>query len=1176
MNQNVYLPLKNLFKPVMFGVLSILLCFGTVLADPISSMSLGKKSLEKISVNLKTSTASSLGEVFQVIQQQSDLVFYYDEQIAMAPYHGQKSGIQSVAAILSNIAEQHDLSFTQTNHLVAVSKNIQQEPGQLVGMVQDAQGQPLAGASVYIPELGRSISTDERGRFTLSAPVGTYTLEIRYLSYATQQRSFQLRAGQTTDLVINLEDEGSAIDEVVVVGYGTQKKIHLTGAVSQVGSEVFEDRPMVNTTRGLQGALPNLNIRMIDGKPTRGAEYNVRGATSIGAGGSALVLIDGVAGDPNLLNPNDIESVTVLKDAASAAIYGARGSFGVVLITTKSAKKGTNVISYNASVTNNGRTITPNMVTNGYEWAKSFDEAFNAWNDYQAHPQKINASFPFSLAYLDELKRRNDDPSLPKIDVDPTTGEYVYYGNTDWFSELYAPNNPSTEHALSFSGSEGKMDYFLSGRYYFQKGIFRHNPDNFETYNLRAKLGSDVRSWLRLDNNMEFSQQAYHYPILNNAWNSPVWRSLTDATFPMVIMHNPDGTMSEYASASVGGFMTEKNASDTQQRLIRNTTRMRAKLIEGVLNLNGDYTFSYRNDVDQRTFIPVGYSRYPGVEAVQGENKINERVGRTYYSGANLYLDFQKDWGAHTWSGVLGANYESTKYIHRYYQRDGMINTNLPDFSLLNGQNYILQGGGYHWRTLGGFARVSYAYDDRYLAEVNARYDGSSKFPTNQQFGFFPSVSLGWNIAQEEFWTLSPSIFSDAKVRASWGSLGNGNVEPYQYLPLMSVNKLPRIINGLAPDYTQQPNVIPAGLTWETATTFNVGTDLAFFNRRLNLNFDWYIRETTNMFTGGTPLPSVFGAAVPKGNYADLETKGWELALNWRNVSPQPGGFGYSVGFVLSDHVSHITKFNNPEKLLNSYYEGMRVGDFWGFVNDGYFTSEQEIANYPVDQSFIKSSNTNQWLPGDIKFKDLNGDNRIDRGKNTLDDPGDQVVVGNSTPRYSFGLNGSADYKNFYASVFFQGVGKRDWWPGREASLFWGQYNRPYNWMPQDVADNKWSEENPDAYFPRFRGYIAQNASGSLAMTQSKYVQNVAYVRLKNLTIGYNFKSEKLKAIGVGNLSLYLNGQNLWTWTPMYKNVRTMDPELIEGSDPELSAGSGNGLLYPMLKSYTFGVKVDF
>lgn len=1171
MNKNSLSRILLMSKFMFLLVVSFFTTSGIILASEVHS-----QNLNAITVTLDKEGNKSLGEVFQYIESQSNLRFYYESNVAYDPYAGTLSGKQTVADLLMNLAEHNKLVFTQTNNIIAVARKSIQQPGQLTGQVRDAEGQPLGGATLYISELGQTLVTNDQGRFSYEGMPGHYTLEVRYISYTTQQRTFRLDAGKTTELFINMSSEGNEIDEVVVVGYGTQRKINLTGAVSQVGAEVFEDRPMANTTRGLQGVLPNLNIRMIDGKPTRGAEYNVRGTTSIGAGGSALVLIDGVSGDPNLLNPNDIESVTVLKDAASAAIYGARGSFGVILITTKNAKSGTNVISYTGSYTNNRRTISPNMVTNGYEWAKGFDEAFNAWNDYQAHPQKINASFPFSLAYLDELKRRNDDPSLPKVDIDPTTGEYIYYGNTDWFQELYADNNPATEHALAFSGAEGKIDYYLSGRYYFQKGIFHHNPDNFNTYNLRAKLGSDVRSWLRIDNNMEFSQQDYHYPILNNAWNSPVWRSLTDATFPMVTMYNPDGTMSEYASASVGGFLTKKNASVTNQRLIRNTTKFRANLIDKILNLNGDYTFSYRNDVDQRTFIPVAYSRYPGVEAVQGENKINERLGRTYYSGANLYLDYQQDLGAHSFGGVMGVNYESTKFINRYFQRDGMINTNLPDFSLLNGQNYVLQGGGYHWRTLGGFARVTYAYDNRYLAELNARYDGSSKFPTNQQFGFFPSVSLGWNIGREEFWTLSDAIFSDAKLRASWGRLGNGNVAPYQYLPLMSVSKLPRIINGLTPDYTQQPNVIPDGLTWETATTFNVGTDLSFFKQRLNVNFDWYRRVTTNMFTSGTPLPSVFGAAVPKGNYADLETKGWELTVNWRNRSSQPQGFSYQLGVVLSDNVSYITKFNNPENILDSYYEGMRVGDFWGFVNDGYFKSAEEIANYSIDQSFIKSSNTNQWLPGDIKFKDLNGDNKIDKGKNTLDDPGDMVVVGNSTPRYTYGVTGNADYKNFYLSFFLQGVGKRDWWPGREASLFWGQYNRPYNWMPQDVADNKWSEENPDAYFPRFRGYLAQNASGSLALTQSKYVQNVAYIRLKNVTVGYNFKSEKLQSYGLGNLSVYLNGQNLWTWTPMYKHVRTMDPELIEGSDPELSAGSGNGLLYPMLKSYTIGVKLDF
>lgn len=1057
------------------------------------------------------------------------------------------------------------------------------------GLIEDEKGQAIPGASVQLKSGADSAKsfaiTDAKGVFTFdnSHTQGPFVFTIAYVGYVTQTiTKNSLDPQKEQSLYVVLKESSAALSEIVVVGYGTQKKVNLTGAVDQVGKEVFENRPMTSATRGLQGVLPNLNIRMTDGKPIRGATYNVRGTTSIGAGGSALVLIDGVPGDPNLLNPNDIESVSVLKDAASAAIYGARGSFGVVLITTKSPAKNNTQLTYSSNYSLNDRTIKPKFVTNGYEWAKNFDEAYYAWNDYKSHPAKANSVFPFSLDYLDELKRRNDDPSLPKTDIDPATGNYVYYGNTDWFEELYADKNPSTEQTLSASGGNAKSEYYLSGRYMSQNGIFRYNPDKFKMYNIRAKGAVRPFDWLKLENNFDFSQRTYFYPILNHPSNTPVWRRISDEAFPVAMLKNPDGSLTENASIVFGSFLTGNNYSDQTQLLLRNTSRFTTSFLHDRLHVNGDFTYAYTSSVETRLYTPVPYSKKPGETLLRGESKMNEENDRTTYTGMNFYADYEQRVSKNTFKILVGYNYENTLFKSRYYQHDGMINAGLPDFSLMNGLNYTLTGGGYEWRTMGGFFRLNYNYDERYLLEVNGRYDGSSKFPESQQFGFFPSASAGWRVSKEKFWNVSPKAISDLKLRVSYGALGNGNVNPYQFLQTMSVSKLPMSINGVLPDYTQQPNVIPNGLTWEKSTTLNGGIDVAFLQSRLKVSFDKYTRNTTNMFTVGLPVPAVFGASVPKGNYADLQTKGWELSVNWSDqfkAGSKP--FSYSFGVVLSDYESYITRFNNPTKLINTYYEGMRVGDMWGFVNDGYFQSQEEIDKYDIDQSFIKVSNANVLRPGDIRFKNLDTDKKITQGKGTLDDPGDQRIIGNTEPRYAFGITGNANWNNFFLSFFFQGVGKRDWWPGTDASLFWGQYNRPYSWMPEEIMDNRWSETNPDAYFPRFRGYTALNANAELTVPQSKYVQNVAYIRLKNLTIGYNLPAEWISRIKMKNARLYFTGQNLWTWSPMYKIMKTFDPEVIEGSDPELNnnaggIGAGNGMAYPMLKTYTVGLSVTF
>lgn len=1044
------------------------------------------------------------------------------------------------------------------------------------GSVADGSGQPLPGVTIFLKDnndngSSHGTTTDADGKFALTLPDRTGTLVFSFIGMTTREVSIPA-AGE---MAVMLEPDVKTLEEVVVVGYGTQKKVNLTGAVDQVGPEVLENRPLTNLTRGLQGVIPNLNIRMTDGKPIRSAEYNVRGATSIGAGGSALVLIDGIPGDPALLNPNDVESVTVLKDAASAAIYGARGSFGVVLITTKKPQQDKTQINYSASYSLNERTIKPKLVTDGYQWAKMFDDAYYSWNDYKAHPQKANSVFLFSLDYLDELKRRQEDPSLPRVDIDPATGDYVYYGSTDWLKELYADRNPSMEHSLSISGSSSKVNYLISGRYLSQEGVFRYNPDNYKMYNLRANGSVQVLDWLKVENDLTFTQMSYFFPMLNHPSNTPVWRRISDEAFPIAMLRNPDGTLTENASIVFGSFISGNNHSDLSRLQIRNTSRFSAAFLENKLRISGDFTFRTLSDIETRLYTPVPYSKEPGVMLERGENKMNESDDRTNYIGANIYAEYAHKFGQHNVKGLIGYNYENSLLRSRYVQRDGLLNPALPDFSLMNGQNFLLRGGGNEWTVLGGFFRFNYDFNEKYLFEVNGRYDGSSKFPQSQQFGFFPSASAGWRVSEEPFWEFAKGAVPDLKFRVSYGSLGNGNIDPYQFAETMSVDQLNMVINGVRPDYTQKPGVIPAGLTWEKATTTNVGADLGMLNNRLTATVDVYTRYTTDMFTVGLPLPSVFGASVPKGNYADMKTKGWEVSLAWRDQSSGAKPFRYDVRLIMADNVSYITSFNNPLGLINTYYDGMRLGDIWGFENQGYFADEADIASH-ADQSYIRVSAANTPMPGDIKFRDLNGDGVIDLGKSTLDDPGDRKIIGNSAPRYTFGVNANADWNNFFFSAFFQGVGQRDFWPDTDNALFWGPYNRPYSWHPEDVVNNMWSEENPDAYFPRLRGYVALNSRAELMVEQSKYLQKVAYVRLKNLTFGYSIPAQALSKLGISNARLFLTGQNLWTYSPMFKITKNLDPEVIEGADPEMNRNSGNGMAYPMLKTYTVGINVTF
>ncbi len=1039
------------------------------------------------------------------------------------------------------------------------------------GTVTDSKNIPLPGVSVIpLNKNFQGVSSDVNGRFSISV-LPDATLSFRMLGFATLDQ----RINGRTHINVKLMDSTSQLDEVVVVGYGTQKKANLTGAVDQVGAAVFRDRPLTSTTKGLQGAIPNLNIKMTDGKPTRSSSYNIRGTTSIGAGGSALILIDGVPGSPDLVNPNDIESVTVLKDAASAAIYGARGTFGVVLITTKSAGKDKTTLNYSSGYSTNKHTIRPDLVTDGYQWGQTFNDAFSSWNDYAADPQKANSVFPWSQQYLAELKKRSEDGNLPSVDIDPATGKYVYYGSTDWLKELYADQTPSMEQQLSVSGGGEKTSFYLSGRYNNQGGIFRYNPDKFNQYNLRAKGSIQATKWLKFENDITFNQRDYFYPVLNHASNTPVWRRISDEAFPVAMLTNPDGTITENGSIVFGSFLNGNNQMNETNKQTRNTSRVVASFLENKLKINGDFTFD--KTVLNRGFLytPVPYSNTPGKTLERGLSKLNDRTEDGTYIALNTYGEYANNIGNHNFSVLLGYNYERSKLGKRFIERDNLINPALPDFSLIDGQNFLITGGGEEWLTAGGFFRATYNFMSKYLLEVNGRYDGSSKFPEGQQFGVFPSISAGWRVSEENFWTEGLKKYvNDVKFRASYGSLGNGNIDPYQFLQTMGVYRSDLMLGGIRPNYSQQPNVIPNGLTWERATTSNFGTDINALNSRLSFNFDWYVRKTTNMFTVGLPLPATFGASVPKGNYADLKTTGWELSLGWRSKINTTKPIGYDFKLTLADSKSIIERYNNPLNLITTYYPGMQVGEIWGYVTEGFFKDQADITAH-ADQSQIRVSAANKPLPGDIKFKDVDGSGFIDQGTNTLDNPGDQIKIGNSAIRYQYGVNANFDWNNFFIGAFFQGVGKRDFMPSSDNSLFWGPYNRPYSWHPKDVVENMWSETNPDAYYPRLRGYTALNARGELTYNQTRYLQNAAYVRLKNLNIGYNLPSRWINKAKLSSARVYLSGQNLWTWSPMFKYTRNMDPENIERADPELNSNAGQGMAYPILKTYTFGLSLS-
>lgn len=649
-------------------------------------------------------------------------------------------------------------------------------------------------------------------------------------------------------------------------------------------------------------------------------------------------------------------------------------------------------------------------------------------------------------------------------------------------------------------------------------------------------------------------------------------------------LFNPDGTLTFASAFTIGDFVYGKNGIDTRREVFRNITGLRSRFFNNKFRVNVDFTFRNTENNRYQKRVQVPYSNFRGVTSYVGTttNDLLSDDRKTRYLATNIYAEYENDFGDnHYLKAMVGYNYEQSTYNRVAVQRNGLIFENATDLNLALGQA-ITTGGGYEqWAILGGFSRLNYAFKDRYLIEVNARYDGSSKFPSNQQYGFFPSVSAGWKINKEAFWNVSPSAVSELKLRASYGSLGNGNIASYSFQEIFNISQTGVILNGARPQTTRNPAVLPDGLTWETSTTSNIGLDLAMLSGRLTFMGDAYVRKTTDMFTFGLTPPAVFGAATPKGNYADLTTTGWEASLTWNDKlgnSKKP--VRYSVRLTLSDNKSKIDRYNNPDKLLSDYYEGQTLGEIWGYETEGFFIDAADIAAHAKQNPQMRASPSGLWFPGDIKLRDMNKDNLINVGENKVGKSGDRKIIGNSAARYTYGVNLGADWSNISFSVFFQGVAKQQWYPSTETEMFWGQYNRPYNNVPTFQLGNIWTPENTNAYFPRTMSRAASsNTNRTLGVAQTRYLQNVAYLRMKNIQVGYNLPSGWISRIGAKSIKVYFSGENLYTYSPMYKILKnTIDVENAVPVDQDLNSGStnGDGYNYPLLKSFSFGVNLGF
>ncbi len=777
--------------------------------------------------------------------------------------------------------------------------------------------------------------------------------------------------------------------------------------------------------------------------------------------------------------------------------------------------------------------------------------------DYEGFPDEIKKDYNKTYELATAAAKNKNLLVIPGIEISPRVPPYhhnaLFVKDANKYPSDYMKNSKK-EFVMKADLTHGQlMAPFLEAKKQ-QAFVFYNHPSY---------------SWWDKKDTTVFT--AFHHELLNKGIMAGV--EVVNSG-----VYNTDGTYTHSgAYTGIASYIEGNNESNQSNLFIRNTAGFVAKPWKDYLTLKGDFTYSHEGENERRTNNYINYSNGVGQTARFGRSLLRQFSNDKTYLASNLTLGFDRRFNKHDVKALVGYNVESSKYKIFNASRDGILLEDKPDFNLMDGLNYTINGGGNEWSYTGLFYRLNYAFNDRYLIELNGRYDGSSKFPANQRYGFFPSVSAGWRISEEAFMDWSDSWLDNFKIRGSFGSLGNGNVAPYRYLEQMSVSKTSVILDGTQKNYTQLPGVIPDGLTWERSTTFDIGVDFNMLKNRLALSFDWYDRKTQDMFTVGQPLPAVFGSAVPFGNYADLSTKGWELTLGWNDRSTLFGKpFSYGINGSLWDSKSVITRFNNPKgTLASTYYEGHQIGEIWGYQTEGFFQSDEEVANHP-SQKFLQNSNNNVWLAGDLKFADLNGDGVINAGDNTIYNSGDRKIIGNNAARYQFGFTLSGRWNGIGVSAFFQGIAKRDWYFGQEAGLFWGPYNRPYGYQPVKMMGDMWSPETPDAYFPRYRGYTALNANRSLGAPQTRYLQDASYLRLKTLTVDYDIPTQWLKKIAVSKASIFVTGQNLFTLSGLFKHTENFDPEVMEAPVGDLTNGSGQGYAYPMLKTTTIGLNLTF
>ncbi|WP_086595941.1 SusC/RagA family TonB-linked outer membrane protein [Hymenobacter crusticola] len=1079
-------------------------------------------------------------------EKQYKSIIAYDTELVNDKRVIPPSEVATLDAQLASVLPQVGLSFRKLHandyvitpveiRRVTASANVSATQDVTVaGRVFDSKGAGLPGVTVVVKGTTLGTGTGPDGSFSLQAPENS-TLVFSFVGFARQEVAVQ---GATSSLTVTLAEDAKALSEVVVVGYGTQQKAEVTGALNTVAAPALENRPVTNLAQALQGTAPNLTIQQSSAEPGAGLNINIRGVGTLG-NASPLVIVDGIAGSLNSLNPNDIESITVLKDAASAAIYGSRGANGVLLVTTKKGSLNQKpVLTYNTLVGWQSPNFLRRPVT-GLEFMQLKNEALvNSGQSPQFSPQQMR--------------------------------DFAAHGDYQWYLDAVLKKQALQQnHNLSLSGGSGNTRYLMSLGYVDQNSLFVGDKYGFKRLNARLNLNTQVTEKLSVGAILSYARVSTREHAFITDW------IISDAVRIPVIYPIQD---------SLGNYVTPATSSDNPVNRLRNGGLRTNSNDNGYANLNAEYEvikglklrglvggdlWNYRMNEFTRSLQYVTLDGSP-TSGGDGNNSVTDRTQRTLLTNYQATINYEHTFSQkHEVKALAGYSSE-----HFNDDRAGIHVINVPgnNFGVIsNGTTYAsindpdnvshangTYGNNVQWALNSVFGRLNYAFAGKYLIEGSFRYDGSSRFASNKRWGFFPSVSAGWRPLEENFMAFLQPTFSDLKIRGSIGQLGNQNIGLYRYLSTISTSPGAYIF-GEQPVPGANFSTANRDITWETATMGNIGVDAAFFKNALSVSFDYFDKRTSDILID-LPVAGAFGAGAPTQNAASVRNQGWEVSATYRLRTER--GFNQSLTLNAADTRNLVTDTKGVETIrggdaTNIIREGFPINSYYGYRTNGIYQTLEE-ANAGPKPSFVAPG---ALRPGDIRYVDRNGDGVINQD--------DRYVLGNPFPRYTFGATYTADYKGFDLVVFVQGVGKRNLYiRGEGVEAFHNNWENVY---AQHL--DRWTPTNTDASYPRL---TIGTASTNNNQGSDYWLRNGAYARLKNVQLGYTLPATFTSKAGIEQLRVFVSGQDLLTISHLRKIG--FDPEISEFSESVgLGGGTGSsGRVYPSVRLVTLGLNVSF